>query len=124
MREFKRKRKIRQYLYSRLALCILLVLTLLMAKAAWSVYSKERDSRVSMSRAQMELAALEARHEQLSRSIERLKTEQGVEAEIREQFQVAKPGERMVVLVDDGKDVPEEPVAKQSIVSKFFDLFR
>jgi len=124
MREFKRKRKIRQYLYSRLALCILLVLTLLMAKAAWSVYSKERDSRVSMSRAQMELAALEARHEQLSRSIERLKTEQGVEAEIREQFQVAKPGERMVVVVEE-KSAEQPPLdEKGSLISRFFGIFR
>jgi len=124
MREYQRKKKIRQYLYSKLALGVLLVLTLLIAKAAWNVYSKEQGSRASMSRAEQELAALKARHAQLSRSIERLKTEQGIEAEIREQFQVAKPGEQMVVLVGEEKAAVLEVVRERSLVSKFFDLFR
>lgn len=123
MKEYQRKKKIRRFLYSRLALCVLLALILLIGKATWSVHNKERESAKNLHRATEELAALEARQTSLTEKIERLKTPEGVEAEIREQFQVAKPGERMVVVVED-KTLPKEEEVKHSLVSRFFDIFR
>lgn len=124
MREYQRKRKIRQALYSRPALAALLLLIALMGKATWGVYEKERESRKQLQLVEAELRALAAREDLLQDDITRLKTPEGIETEIREQFQVAKPGERMVVLVEDRRAKQEaEPVA-QSLVSKFFDLFR
>lgn len=123
MKEYQRKKKIRRFLYSRLALCILLALILLIGRATWSVYKKEQGSGQNLHRATAELAALEAREKNLTEKIRRLKTPEGVEAEIREQFQVAKPGERMVVVVED-KNPPKEEEVKHSLVSRFFDFFR
>ena len=123
MREYQRKKKIRRFLYSPLALCILIALIALIGKATWSVYAKERESRKNLDRATEELAALEGRQKNLSAKIDRLKTPEGIEAEIREQFQVAKQGERMVVVVED-KTVPQVEEKKSSFVSKFFDFFR
>lgn len=123
MREYQRKRKIKRFLYSPLMLLALLALIALMGKATWGVYLKEKQSRMSLDRAAATLSSLEAREQRLTEKIERLKTLEGVEAEIREQFQVAKPGERMVVIVED-KKAPQEEAPKQSLVSKFFDLFR
>lgn len=123
MKEFQRKRKIRRLLYSRLSLLILLILIALVAKGAWNVYAKERDSRKQLERVEEELAALKARGAALQDKIDRLKTSEGIEAEIREQFQVTKPGERMVVIVEEGKS-EEATAPRQSLISKFFDLFR
>lgn len=124
MREYQRKKKkIHRFLYSRLAFGILIVLTLFIGKATWNVYTKEQESEKNLKRATEELASLEARQAQLSQKIDRLKTTEGMEAEIREQFQVAKPGEKMVVIAEGKRDTPkEEP--EQSLVSKFFNLFR
>lgn len=94
-----------------------------MGKATWSVYSKERDSKASLSLASEQLVALVARQDNLTEQIERLRTPEGVEAEIRGQFQVAKPGERMVVVVEEEK-VSEVPKEKQSFVSRFFNFFK
>ena len=124
MKDFKRKRKIRKLLYSKGVIAALLVLLVLLGKATWSVYSKEKESRRNLGRVENELAALQAREKSLRSDIEYLQTPEGVETEIREQFQVAKPGERMVVLVDEHKGEPEEKVPERSLVLKFFDLFR
>lgn len=124
MREYQRKKKIRQILYSRAALAALLLLIALLSRATWGVYEKERESRKYLERAETELAALAARENLLQDDITRLKTREGIETEIREQFQVAKPGERMVVLVEERRTAKEEDIAEQSLLSKFFDLFR
>ena len=124
MKDFQRKRKIRKRLYSPLVLIVIFFLLILVGKATLGLYVKERESRKNLNRAEAELSALMLREERLRADIARLETPGGIEAEIREQFQVAKPGERMVVLVDDGKDAPRETAAERPLVSKFFDLFR
>ena len=124
MKEFQRKRKIRKFLYSPSSFVILLVLVALMAKATWNVYVKEKDSQKNLDHAKEELAALESRKTMLSDKISRLKTPQGLEAEIRSQFQVVKPGEKMVVVVEgkNAKDEVAQPAP--SLISRFFDLFK
>ncbi|MSU55954.1 MAG: hypothetical protein EXS51_01405 [Candidatus Taylorbacteria bacterium] len=124
MRDFQRKRKIRKVLYSKGVMAVLLLLVVLVGKATWSVYSKEHESRNRLNNVETDLQALTLREQKLRADIERLKTPEGIEYEIREQFQVAKPGERMVVLVDEKKDVSAEQVVERSLVSKFFDIFR
>ena len=124
MNDFRRKRTIRRVLYSRGVIVAVLVLLILVAKAAWSVYTKESESRRRLDSAAADLVALQSREKKLRENIDRLKTPEGMEAQIREQFQVAKPGERMVVLVDEKKDDKANAPKEQSLISKLFDLFR
>jgi len=124
MRDFQRKRKIRRLLYSRSALAIAFILLILIGKATWGLYVKERESRENLDRVEAELSALTERERRLKEDIARLQTPEGLETEIREQFQVAKPGEQMVVLVGEEKAAVLEVVRERSLVSKFFDLFR
>ncbi len=124
MREYQRKRRIRKILYSRGALAVAFILLLLIGKATWGLYIKERESRKNLDRVEAELSALTARERKLQEDIARLQTPEGLESEIREQFQVAKPGEQMVVLVGEEKAAAVESVTEPSFVSKFFDLFR
>lgn len=111
-------------LYSRGVLAIAFVLLLLIGKATWGLYAKEQESRKNLARVEADLAALTMREQKLQGDIARLQTSEGIESEIREQFQVAKPGERMIVLVGEEKAAAVEPVKEQSLVSKFFNLFR
>lgn len=124
MREFQRKRKMRRLLYSRFTLLVLLIVLAFLVKASWGAYRRDRENRANLLSAQTELAALQARHSTLEEKLTRLKSPEGIEAEIREQFQVAKPGEKMVVVVPDtgGDEVVSEP--RQSFVSRLFDFFR
>ncbi len=124
MKEFQQKRKIRRFLYSRVSVLILFILVVLTAKAMYGVYDKERESRKNVSRAQEELSSLQERRKALETKVTRLQTPEGREAEIREQFPVAKPGERMVVIVENQSSESAEPLPKKSLFTKFFDIFR
>ena len=124
MKEYQRKRHKGRFLYSRVILLVLLVVFAFLLKAVWGAYGRERENTVDFERTQNELTALQARAATVEEKLMRLKTPEGIEAEIREQFQVAKPGEKMVVVVPD-KDVEKsisEP--QQSFVSKLFGFFR
>lgn len=71
----------------------------LMSLAAFNIYKKYRESSENRKRAQGELESLEQRNRELSSRIERLKTERGLEEEIRKKFNVAKEGEGVVIIV-------------------------
>ncbi|MDO8594796.1 MAG: septum formation initiator family protein [bacterium] len=124
MRDFQRKRKIRKTLYSKGTLAVVFLLLVLVGKATLGLYTKERDSREHLDRVEGELSSLTSREQSLKGDIARLETPEGIETEIREQFQVAKPGERMVVLVEPQKTKTAETVPTQSLISRFFDIFR
>lgn len=124
MRDFQRKRKIRKVLYSRGVILGVFLLLVLVSKATWGLYDKERESRRNLDRVEADLLALTLREEQLAKDIARLRTPEGIESEIREQFQVAKPGESMVVLVEDKSEPAEQEDEEPSLMSRFFDLFR
>ncbi len=124
MKDLQRKRKIRKTLYSRGVLFGLLLVLIVVSKATISLYAKERESQKNLSLAETNLSTLSLREARLQGDIARLKTSEGIDAEIRAQFQVAKPGEKMVVLVDDRKKEAEAPAEQKSLVTKFFDLFR
>lgn len=124
MKEFQRKRKIKRFLYSWFSIFLLAVLVFFTAKGAWGVFKKERESRKELSLVSQEIADLESREVALRGDIERLRTPEGMDAEIRKQFQVAKPGERMVVVVEGGKNEKNEVLQTKSLISKFFDAFR
>ncbi len=125
MNEFQRKRNRGRFLYSRITLLVLLIVLAFLFKALWGAYGRERENTAKLERVQETFAALAARAAALEEKLARLKTPEGIEAEIREQFQVAKPGEKMVVVIPD-KSRGEEDVSEpnQSFVSKLFNIFR
>jgi len=73
---------------------------LVVGRATWSVYQKERVTRHKLGSSQEEYSELTQRQEFLESEIERLGTPEGVEEEIRERFGFAKEGERVIVLVE------------------------
>lgn len=86
-------------LYSAPAIGILLLLCGLLFRATWGMYVKATQSKEEASKVSLELSELKQREVVLRDSIEKLKTDSGVEAEIREKYNVAREGEQVVVLV-------------------------
>lgn len=111
-------------LYSRISIFILLALAALLVKGAWNVYGKERDSREALQRSERDLTELRTREAALREELQRLQTAGGIEAEIRKQFQVAKPGERMVVIVGEEGEGAEAAPPSRTLLSRFLGLFR
>ena len=71
-----------------------------------------RDRRIE---AEQQATVLQARKEELETQVEYLSSERGIEAEMRRQFDVALPGEQVVVIVEEGDDEPSVmPLATSS----------
>lgn len=100
MRELKEKRRIRKLLFSRITIAILVVVFLLVTSATWSVFGKYRETQTNDRNAQKNLTVLEEREIDLKKEIENLKTEKGIEKEIRENFGFVKDGEEIVIIVE------------------------
>ena len=99
MFDFQQKKKIRKVIYSKAFLIVLLILIVVLAKATYEIYQKENLSSEDLSETQKEYDGLKTRQSMLNSEISKLKTDTGVEEEIRSKFDVAKPGETVVVVV-------------------------
>ena len=99
MKEFQGKRRWRRLVYS-LPVCLLLALLIVLsAKSTYQLYEKRRLADHEQQLALEEVARLRARQAQLAEEVAKLSTARGVEAAIRENFNVVKPGEKVITLV-------------------------
>jgi len=127
MREFQRKKKVRNILYSWVTVVVLALVAALLAKAVWSLYGKERQSAQAAAEAKSELGQLQTQQAELSEDYASLSTSEGVERDIRENFNMAKNGEQLVIVVGDATATPSTPSPEpgffgriwQAIVSAF-----
>jgi cell division protein FtsB len=104
MMEFQEKIRVRRLLYSKLTLAVLVILIGFLGNALWGVYKKQSLTRDNLDKTAATFDSLQAREKMLSSEIDRLKTVKGTEQEIREKYGLIKPGEEVIVVVDDGAD--------------------
>ncbi len=98
-----RKKKYERMLYSRPTVFLLIVLTIILSRAVISVYEKAQSTQENLEIAQVELDKLVDRGELLEDNLSSLATPKGVEAEIRDKFNVVKEGESVIMIIE-----PEE----------------
>ncbi len=106
-------------MYSKASIAILVVLFVLFAKGAWGMYGKMTASAEAKEGAEREYQNLTERKENVSNEITRLKTKEGLETEIRSKFNVAMPGEEVLILVK-GQDAPQE-VKKEGFFESLYN---
>jgi len=119
MREFSRKRKVRQFMFSIPVLILLFIILFFVAKGSWGVYKKYSLSKSELENSQSDLAVLEEKKQTIETKIEKLQTETGIEKEIRSKFDVAREGEKLIVIVED-KVAEEIVVEKKGFFGNFF----
>jgi len=87
-------------MYSNLSLVVLFIFVILVAKGTWNMYIKETSAARGRADVESQIASLKNREIFISDEVERLKSQNGVEREIRDKFNVKKQGEEVVVFVD------------------------
>ena len=92
----------------RILLVGLLILTIAAVSGVWNIYRKERESADLNAEAQAQLADLEAQQTQLDGNIDQLETERGMEAALREQYNMGKTGEGLIVIVEPQAEAPAQ----------------
>lgn len=100
------RRKIwwRAIIGSRVTLAILLLLCTALAFSVYDRYTIEREMAKRRADTEAELQALKERQSTLQEKVEYLNDKRGIEAEIRQHFDVAREGEQVIILVDKDRD--------------------
>jgi cell division protein FtsB len=100
MRELEQRRHPIYVLSLRFFTVVLLLVAFVLIKGVWGIYNKERGTYSGRAQAEKELLDIENRETSLRAEIARLRSPQGVEEALRQQFDMAKEGERVIVIVD------------------------
>ena len=106
MADFNRKNTY-NFWHSPVALLALFCLLVLFAYNMVGLISKERETSKKKELVLAQIDTLRSREKGISSDIAKLKTDEGVEETIREKYQVAKEGEKMVTIVDPEKSNTE-----------------
>jgi cell division protein FtsB len=101
MFDFHQKRKMRTVFTSRITQGILLILSFMVMWSAYDRYLIARDTADQRSAEESEVLDLEERRTTLGAEVEYLSTERGIEAEMRRQFDIARDGEQVVIILED-----------------------
>lgn len=123
MLDFQQKRKIRSVAYNKVTLIILFLLILVMAHSTWTIYKKEQTSKEMKDISLQNVEELRARSEDLKSKVDTLKTNTGIEEEIRSKFNVTKDNESMVVVVDDETGTTSTTTLRVSFWQKILNFF-
>ncbi len=127
MLEFYQKRSWRQIFHSPVALVIAVGLCLLMANIVYGRYTIEREMVTRRDEAQLRLDTLKSRQADLEKKVEYLSNDRGIEAEMRRNFDVARPGEQVVIILDKEKEAEIKPLDKMSddnVESRWYQFWR
>ena len=87
------------------------------------MYQKDRTAIAELHSAQERLAKLQSRQAALVEANRALSTESGIENEIRDRLQMAKIGEKEIVIVDGDTSSEQATSEPRSFLQKVWDFF-
>jgi cell division protein FtsB len=110
MQDFKRKKMVKNILFSYATIFVLGIFIALMSMSVFERFTVEREMSMRRVEAEKELKELKLRAAALESQVEYLEDDRGMEAEIRGRFDVVKDGEQVVIILDDEEVEKIEPV--------------
>ena len=122
--QFGKKNNYTHYLYSRPVIIVLFILLILLSKSVYERYTVERDMAARREQSETELEQKLKRREQLDERVEYLEGERGQEEEIRKNFDVAKEGEQVIILMGDSEELENEDLEGSLTHSRWYQFWR
>jgi cell division protein FtsB len=123
MHDFQKKKRIRKILYSPIVIVVLALIIIILVRGVWGVYMKANISMENLEKEKLELQKLSIRQENLASSIDYLKTDQGIENEIRTKFRAVKEGEKVVIIVDNQVTPTTSPAIASTTRGIWYKIF-
>lgn len=119
MKKFQEKQIIKSRLYSPITIIFLFIVLLFAVNGSKNIWLKYFESKENATQTYRKLEELEARKKGLEEQTERLKSEEGIEEEVREKFNVLRPGEKVLVIKEEESEQKEEETFWQKFKAKF-----
>ena len=107
MLSFQQKRLLRRVVASRMMQVMLILILVLAGYSAYGRYSIAMEMANRQETVAHELAELEERRASLVEEVSYITSERGIEAEMRRQFDVAREGEQVVIIIDEAVEIAE-----------------
>jgi cell division protein FtsB len=117
MADYQVSQRKHKWFYSPIVLLVMIGVCIFFTTNVVTLVRKNKDTRLLRDQASRELTELENRRQKLETDIASLKSERGQEEVIRENFQVTKDGEGVVVIVDE-EEKPVETEKKETFFEK------
>ena len=117
MFDFHQKRKIRSFFGSRPFQIIVLLAAIFVLISAYNRYLIAREMAERRSAVESEIKSLEERQKNLESEVKYLSNERGIESEMRRQFDVAREGEQVIIIVEDedsGEEIKQDETKASS----------
>ena len=111
MFDFHQKRKLKSVFGSRVTQVIILVVAFFILLSAYDRFLIAREMAERRAAVESEIASLEERREILETEVQYLSNERGIESEMRRQFDIAREGEQVVIILEDEKVESSESAA-------------
>lgn len=99
MKHFEDKRQVMSKVYSRLTVCILVLVVMFMGNGVYNIFVKQRESARVRLEAEKKLEGVRDQKDNLVYEMDKLSSDTGVEEKIRTKFNFVRPGEHVVVIV-------------------------
>ncbi len=103
MREYQDKKRRRKIIYSGPVLTGLLVVLVFLLISLWGIFQKSREALRLKNESLEEKRELDSRSASLKEEVDRLASDAGKEEAIRKRFSVKKPGEEVLVIIQNDK---------------------
>jgi cell division protein FtsB len=101
MFDFHEKRKMKAILYSKGVFVLLILIAVLLSVSVYNRFVVTQDTKIRLNERREDLESLEMRAEVLQTKVDYLESDRGIEEELRNRFDVAKEGERVIVILED-----------------------
>ncbi len=124
MRDFTKhpnnRRQTPRFLAGIVGVIALSFVTFSAAHASWNMYGKFNEAAVSDAEAQQNFATLKQQVSQVGASVDALASERGQEAQMRQSYGVALPGEGEIKILREAPSTTPQTVAQPGVLSKIW----
>jgi len=126
MFDFYEKRKLKVLLGSPYVQAVVFLITVFVAWNAFTRFQIASEMADRREQVEIEAAVLQERKDSLETEVNYLSDERGIEAELRRQFDVAKDGEKVVVIVEEEEteEVETIPLAPSTNEKRWYQFWR
>ncbi len=104
MNEIRQQKKNKKKAFAPWVPALLLIFCALTFRGVWNIFLKNKESTANLSHVENEVQTLSERKALLEKQVTALRTNEGVEAEIRSRFQVSKEGEKVIIFDAESND--------------------